>query len=240
MMLVVQSSQGSNPGLPHCRQILYHLSHQGCPRLVVKGWFQEVSPRCGSSSVAAFRAAGKGRALGQRPWGATSSCPAICLEKLCCWEAHASWSEARCVRWGDRTVMMATSLSPSLRVLLQLSCAWGRGKDSDSGKCWVPPCLPGLQSCSLWRQESPLIPQAAEGCPPPWNPPFCPFPSLSACPVPVEDGGGGRGRGDPWAAWSLEEAVPKLSIERSVVDAVARQRVASRVGTLGLPWWSSG
>ena len=22
------SSQGSNPGLPHCRQILYHLSHQ--------------------------------------------------------------------------------------------------------------------------------------------------------------------------------------------------------------------
>ena len=21
--------QGSNPGLPHCRQILYHLNHQG-------------------------------------------------------------------------------------------------------------------------------------------------------------------------------------------------------------------
>ena len=25
-------SQGSNPGLPHCRQILYHLSHQGSSR----------------------------------------------------------------------------------------------------------------------------------------------------------------------------------------------------------------
>ena len=24
---------GSNPGLPHCRQILYHLSHQGSPLL---------------------------------------------------------------------------------------------------------------------------------------------------------------------------------------------------------------
>ena len=24
-------SQGSNPGLPHCRQILYRLSHQGSP-----------------------------------------------------------------------------------------------------------------------------------------------------------------------------------------------------------------
>ena len=24
-------SQGSNPGLPHCRGILYHLSHQGSP-----------------------------------------------------------------------------------------------------------------------------------------------------------------------------------------------------------------
>ena len=23
-------TQGSNPGLPHCRQTLYHLSHQGC------------------------------------------------------------------------------------------------------------------------------------------------------------------------------------------------------------------
>ena len=27
-------TQGSNPGLPHCRQILYHLSHQGSPRLL--------------------------------------------------------------------------------------------------------------------------------------------------------------------------------------------------------------
>ena len=26
------STQGSNPGLPHCRRILYHLSHQGNPR----------------------------------------------------------------------------------------------------------------------------------------------------------------------------------------------------------------
>ena len=25
---------GSNQGLPHCRQILYHLSHQGSPRLL--------------------------------------------------------------------------------------------------------------------------------------------------------------------------------------------------------------
>ena len=25
-------TQGSNPGFPHCRQILYHLSHQGSPR----------------------------------------------------------------------------------------------------------------------------------------------------------------------------------------------------------------
>ena len=24
-------TQGSNPGLPHCRQILYYLSHQGSP-----------------------------------------------------------------------------------------------------------------------------------------------------------------------------------------------------------------
>ena len=27
-------TQGSNPGLPHCRQILYQLSHKGSPRIV--------------------------------------------------------------------------------------------------------------------------------------------------------------------------------------------------------------
>ena len=27
-------TQGLNPGLPHCRQILYHLSHRGSPRIL--------------------------------------------------------------------------------------------------------------------------------------------------------------------------------------------------------------
>ena len=27
-------TQGSNPGLSHCQQILYHLSHQGSPRIL--------------------------------------------------------------------------------------------------------------------------------------------------------------------------------------------------------------
>ena len=30
-------TQGSNPGLPHCRQILYQLSHKGSPILTI--WF---------------------------------------------------------------------------------------------------------------------------------------------------------------------------------------------------------
>ena len=30
----VHPTQGSNPGLPHCREILYHLSHQGSPRIL--------------------------------------------------------------------------------------------------------------------------------------------------------------------------------------------------------------
>ena len=28
------ATQGSNLGLPHCRQILYHLSHQGSPKIL--------------------------------------------------------------------------------------------------------------------------------------------------------------------------------------------------------------
>ena len=31
-------AQGSNPGLPHCRQILYQLSHQGSPKLSEPSW----------------------------------------------------------------------------------------------------------------------------------------------------------------------------------------------------------
>ena len=31
LLQVIFPTQGSNPGLPHCRQILYHLSHQGSP-----------------------------------------------------------------------------------------------------------------------------------------------------------------------------------------------------------------
>ena len=30
-------TQGSNPGLPHCRQILYQLSHKGSPRILRVG-----------------------------------------------------------------------------------------------------------------------------------------------------------------------------------------------------------
>ena len=36
-------TQGSNPGLPHCRQILYQLSHQGSPSL----WLRVSNPHTG-------------------------------------------------------------------------------------------------------------------------------------------------------------------------------------------------
>ena len=34
-------TQGSNPGLPHCRQILYRLSHQGSPYSYPVGVYSE-------------------------------------------------------------------------------------------------------------------------------------------------------------------------------------------------------
>ena len=33
-LLQIFPTQGSNPGLPHCRWILYQLSHQGSPRIL--------------------------------------------------------------------------------------------------------------------------------------------------------------------------------------------------------------
>ena len=34
LLQVIFPTQGSNPGLPHCGQILYSLSHQGSPRIL--------------------------------------------------------------------------------------------------------------------------------------------------------------------------------------------------------------
>ena len=33
-------AQGSNPGLPHCRQILHRLSHQGSPYVCIHIWYE--------------------------------------------------------------------------------------------------------------------------------------------------------------------------------------------------------
>ena len=45
-------TQGLNPGLPHCRQILYHLSHQGSPIRLSRWyshWSQSHVENCGHS-----------------------------------------------------------------------------------------------------------------------------------------------------------------------------------------------
>ena len=34
LLQAIFPTQGSNPGLPYCRQSLYHLSHQGSPRIL--------------------------------------------------------------------------------------------------------------------------------------------------------------------------------------------------------------
>ena len=34
LLLWIFPTQGSNPDLPHCRRILYQLSHQGRPRIL--------------------------------------------------------------------------------------------------------------------------------------------------------------------------------------------------------------
>ena len=50
-------TQGSNPGLPHCRQILYHLSHQGSSVVLVKNvistliWIHSAFTIFGASKV---------------------------------------------------------------------------------------------------------------------------------------------------------------------------------------------
>ena len=52
-------SQGSNPGLPHCRRILYQLSHQGSPRIlewVAYPFFRGISWPRNRTGVSALQA----------------------------------------------------------------------------------------------------------------------------------------------------------------------------------------
>ena len=47
LLLEIFPTQGSNPGLPHCRRMFHHLSHQGSPRILkwVTYPFSSVSSR---------------------------------------------------------------------------------------------------------------------------------------------------------------------------------------------------
>ena len=80
-------TQGLNPGLPHCRQILYHLSHQGSPYLLPKmgrgsvisiSWGRMGLPQWFSCQESTYNARATGDAvlipgLGRSPGGGHSN-----------------------------------------------------------------------------------------------------------------------------------------------------------------------
>ena len=48
-------TQGSNPGLPHCRQTLYHLSHQGSPFLGLLSYNLTTITLCPFKTLSVFQ-----------------------------------------------------------------------------------------------------------------------------------------------------------------------------------------
>ena len=66
-------TQGSNPGLPYCRWILYNLSLQGSPLFSTLGWYSCFVFAC-MTSYLQWRFS--------YPWGICSKTPSGCL-KLC-------------------------------------------------------------------------------------------------------------------------------------------------------------
>ena len=48
LLQAIFPTQGSNPGLPHCRWILHQLSHKGSPRIQILEWV--AYPLCSRSS----------------------------------------------------------------------------------------------------------------------------------------------------------------------------------------------
>ena len=65
-------TQGSNPGLLHCRQILYQLSHEGSPKILE--W------------VALQNSVGKGMKLGIHLWEPEPQVKSLTMVKPPCWE----------------------------------------------------------------------------------------------------------------------------------------------------------
>ena len=55
-------NQGSNTGLPHCRQMLYHLSYQGSPTKTIKGKYP--APRRAPGLLLSGGKTGPGSATG--------------------------------------------------------------------------------------------------------------------------------------------------------------------------------
>ena len=67
--------QGSSPGVPHCRQILYQLSHKGSPRIlewIAYSFFSRSSQPRNQTGISATAAAAAAAAK------SLQSCPTLC------------------------------------------------------------------------------------------------------------------------------------------------------------------
>ena len=99
-------TQGSKPGLPHCRRILYQLSHQGSPR--IPNWvaysFSKGSSRPRNQTGVSCIAGRFFFLPAKLPREAHSN-------STCTLELLGRWSKISCIKW----------LTPHLAVVAQLS-----------------------------------------------------------------------------------------------------------------------
>ena len=128
-------TQGSNPGLLHCRRIVYQLSHKGSPRTLewVAYPFSSGSPQAGvEPGSPALQADSLPTELSGKPWASESEsevaqlCLTLCDPMDCV--AHQSplsmgILQARILEW---VVMSSSRGSSQPRDRTQLSCIAGR------------------------------------------------------------------------------------------------------------------
>ena len=115
-------TQGSNPGLPHCRQILYCLSHQGSPCLNTRSlYFLRASPG-GSDGKESACDIGDLGSIPEIPWRREWQPTPVFLPG----EFHGQRSVAGYSPWGceemdttEQLTLYFLNLSASLRILSQ-------------------------------------------------------------------------------------------------------------------------
>ena len=120
-------TQGSNPGLPHCRQTLYRLSHQGSPNKLIWGCSQQYLPPQSSAMPRCTHASdtcGNEARSGSQQLRAVTPASFCCVVRAVYRDKAPPWRDNRQSQWGGSAVKSSGGDSCYQYHLLEKKSHW--------------------------------------------------------------------------------------------------------------------